>query len=285
MKPSRSRLPTSVRRARGAFVAVFAAAFVVFSIALVTCGPTGGDPPATGAAGCGGCVHPPRKATWWYQLQGRPSPRRARVMDVDGFDTARGFVSRLHAARGYAVCYVDVGTWERWRRDSGRFPQSVLGRGNGWPGERWLDIRQLEVLGPIMRSRMRMCRAKGFDAVEPDNVDGFANETGFPLSALAQRSYNRWIARTAHRLGLAVALKNDLDQAPSLLPHFDFAIVEQCFEFHECAKARPFVRARKAVFDVEYELPLSRFCSRARLLDINALRARESLSGEAQPCG
>jgi hypothetical protein len=273
-----------VRRAGGAFVAAFAAAFVVFSIALVTCGPTGGDPPSTGAAGCGGCVHPPRKATWWYQLQGRPSPRRARVIDVDGFDTARSFVSRLHAARGYAVCYVDVGTWERWRRDSGRFPQSVLGRGNGWPGERWLDIRQLEVLGAIMRSRMRMCRAKGFDAVEPDNVDGFANETGFPLSARAQLSYNRWIARTAHRLGLAVALKNDLDQAPSLLQHFDFAIVEQCFEFHECAKARPFVRARKAVFDVEYALPLSRFCSRARLLGINALRARESLSGEAQPC-
>jgi hypothetical protein len=270
-----------VRRAGAAF----AAAFAVVSIALVTGGPTGGDPPTTGAAGCGGCVHPPRRATWWYQLQERPSPRRARVMDVDGFDTGAGFVSRLHAAHGYAVCYVDVGTWERWRDDSGRFPQSVLGRGNGWPGERWLDIRRVDLIGPIMRSRMRMCRAKGFDAVEPDNVDGFTNETGFPLSARAQLSYNRWIARSAHRLGLAVALKNDLDQAPSLLPHFDFAIVEQCFEFHECAKARPFVRARKAVFDVEYALPLSRFCTRARLLGINALRARPSLSGEARPCG
>ena len=57
----------------------------------------------------------------------------------------------------------------------------LLGRPNGWPGERWFDIRRLDVLGSIMRDRIENCRRKGFDAVEPDNVDGYANRTGFPL--------------------------------------------------------------------------------------------------------
>jgi hypothetical protein len=255
-------------------------AITVLNGASCTGAPRAQDP----ASPCPHCRQPPRGVAWWYQLDGRPSPAAARVVDVDGFDTPRSYVSQVHARNGYAVCYIDVGTWERWRPDSARFPQTALGRGNGWPGERWLDIRRIEALAPIMRSRLRMCRAKGFDAVEPDNVDGFQNDTGFGLSAQHQLAYNRWIAGAAARSGLAVALKNDLDQARSLVRSFDFAIVEQCFELHECAKTRPFLATEKAVFDVEYALPRSRFCRRARTLGISALRARRSLSGAASPC-
>jgi hypothetical protein len=262
----------------------FAAAATAFALVCAAWGAFG-DAGAAKGRGCGGhCTRPPSQASWWYQLQGQPSHVRARVVDVDGFDTSARFVSHLRTAGRYAICYIDVGTWENWRRDSGRFPASVLGRGNGWPGERWLDVRRTDVLGPIMRARMRTCRAKGFDAVEADNVDGFESETGFSLSAQDQLAYNRWIARTAHRLGLAVALKNDFDQIPSLARHFDFAIAEQCFELDECAKLRPFTRAGKAVFDVEYALPRSRFCRAAQKLHISALWARPSLSGAARPC-
>ena len=77
---------------------------------------------------------------------------------------------------------------ENWRLDAGSFPASVKGGSNGWPGERWLDIRQLSVLEPIMDKRLAMCAAKGFDAVEPDNMDGWQNRTGFPLTAQDQLS-------------------------------------------------------------------------------------------------
>jgi hypothetical protein len=63
-----------------------------------------------------------------------------------------------------------VGTAERFRPDYARFPHSVLGRPNGWPGERWLDIRSLSVLEPIMTERFQMCREKGFDAIKPDDI-------------------------------------------------------------------------------------------------------------------
>jgi hypothetical protein len=70
----------------------------------------------------------------------------------------------------------------------------------------------------------------------------------------------------------------------ALEPRFDFAVVEQCFEFDECGKLRPFTQARKPVFEVEYNLPRSRFCRRARQLQINAIRADLDLAGPSAPC-
>ncbi len=41
-------------------------------------------------------------------------------------------------------------------------------------------------------------------------------------------------------LGLAVGLKNDLDQLVDLVGDFDFAVNEQCYRFNECNKYTPF---------------------------------------------
>jgi hypothetical protein len=238
----------------------------------------------TGEARCRGCKSPPFEATWSYQLDGKPRTGGALVHDIDGFDTSAGHVRRLHDRKRYAICYIDAGTWENWRPDRRRFPRALLGRSNGWPGERWLDIRRLDVLLPIMRDRFAMCARKGFDAVEPDNVDGYANETGFPLTARDQLRFNRALARLAHRAGLAVGLKNDLDQAAALRRDFDFAVVEQCFQYDECERTRAFTRMRKPVFAVEYELPRAQFCARARALRINALRAPLDLDRPGVSC-
>ena len=43
------------------------------------------------------------------------------------------------------ICYIDVGTSENFRPDYRSFPASVKGRSNGWPGERWLYVRRLDV--------------------------------------------------------------------------------------------------------------------------------------------
>jgi hypothetical protein len=228
---------------------------------------------------------PPAHTSWQWQLNGRlDTSVRAHVYDVDGFDTSAAQVAQLHRAGRYVVCYFSAGSWENWRPDRNRFPASTLGADNGWPGERWLDIRRLSALAPVLRARISMCARKGFDAVEPDNVDGYTNGTGFPLTARDQLTFNRWLAKTAHRAGLAVALKNDLDQATALAPSFDFAILEQCFQYGECTSAQPFLRARKAVFDAEYSVPTTRFCAPARTLGINAMRKRLDLGAWRQPC-
>ena len=52
----------------------------------------------------------------------------------------------------------------------------------GWPGEKWLDIRAIESLAPLLRARLDLCAAKGFDGIEPDNIEVHDNDSGFPLT-------------------------------------------------------------------------------------------------------
>ncbi|HTR67502.1 MAG TPA: endo alpha-1,4 polygalactosaminidase, partial [Terriglobales bacterium] len=206
------------------------------------------------------------------------------MYDVDGFDANSTLVTGMHAASIHAVCYIDAGTYENWRPDASSFPSSVLGSGNGWPGEQWLDIRQISLLSPIMTARFQMCKDKGFDAVEPDNIDGYANSTGFPLSAQDQIAYNEWIATTVHGLGMSVALKNDTDQVQDLVSHFDFMIDEQCFQYSECDSLLPFINANKAVFEVEYSLDTSQFCPQANAMNFNAMKKDLDLTATRTPC-
>lgn len=216
----------------------------------------------------------PTTRPWQWQLQGKVDTGvPACVFDVDGFETPRATVAALQRRGRVAICYLDVGSWESYRPDAGRFPRSVLGRRyEGFPDERWLDIAHFHRFAPLLERRFRLCARKGFDAVEPDNLAGFENRTGFPLTAGDQLRFNRWVAARVHALGMAVALKNDPRQAQVLLPRFDFAIVEQCFQYEECDSYEPFVRAGKAVFEAEYELEPSAYCEAAAALGFSSIR-------------
>lgn len=184
------------------------------------------------------------------------------------------------------ICYLDVGSWESYRPDAGRYPDAVLGRAyEGYPDERWLDIRRIDLLAPILRHRFDLCRRKGFDAVEPDNIAGYDNKTGFPLGAGDQLRFNRWVAREVHRRGMAVALKNDPEQVPQLLPSFDFAVVEECFAYDECGKFSPFVAAGKRVLVAEYSEPLAAICGQAERLRFSVIHKDYDLFAQPwEPC-
>ncbi|MCZ7536675.1 MAG: endo alpha-1,4 polygalactosaminidase [Acidimicrobiia bacterium] len=228
---------------------------------------------------------PKQSTTWQWQLTGRVDRRvDAAVYDIDLVDNSARVVAALHDRGHRVICYVSVGSYERWRPDAARFPASVLGRSNGWPGERWLDIRRISLLAPILRARFDLCKRRGFDAVEPDNLDGYANRTGFPLSAHDQLMFNRWIARLAHARGLGVALKNDGEQAAVLEPSFDFAVVEECYEYDECGLFRPFVRAGKAVLHVEYDTRTSQFCAVTAPMGFSSMRKHWALGPWRKPC-
>lgn len=207
------------------------------------------------------------------------------MYDVDLFDTDAAVVAALHLDGRKVVCYVNAGGWEDWRPDAEEFPSEVIGSNlDDWEGERWLDIRHLDVLGPIIEARMDLCEAKGFDAIEPDNVDGFLNDTGFPLTYADQLAYNVWLAAAAHERGLSIGLKNDMEQIPDLLSHFDWALNEQCFEYEECETLLPFVEAGKPVFHVEYELETDEFCQQARAMGFSSMKKGWDLDASREPC-
>jgi hypothetical protein len=235
---------------------------------------------------------------WQYQLQGSlktnlcVAPRsggacvRPDVYDVDlyapdGVTLNSAGVAAIHAVGAHAVCYVDAGTWEDFRPDAGAYPDWVKGRSNGWPGEVWLDIRATGVLLPIIDARVAKCAAAGFDAVEFDNVDGYTNNTGFPLTAADQLTFNEDLANYAHTQGLSVGLKNDLDQLSQLQNVFDFAINEQCAQYKECDAYDGWTSAGKAVVEVEYRARPARYCPSADLHGRDAIQ--KSLALRAKP--
>ncbi|HEU5156685.1 MAG TPA: endo alpha-1,4 polygalactosaminidase [Streptosporangiaceae bacterium] len=222
---------------------------------------------------------------WQWQLTVPVDLRvNVPVYDIDGFGNSAAVVRRLHQLGRRAICYINVGAAENYRPDYRRFPSYVLGRPNGWPGERWLDIRRVDILRPIMAARFDMCRAKGFDAVEPDLVENYTEVTGFPITATHQLTYNRLIARMAHERGMSVALKNDIHQIGALQRDFDFAINEECVQFRECGAMTPFIRAGKAVLHVEYRLSTATFCPLTRPLRFSSMRKRLTLDAWRQPC-
>lgn len=191
--------------------------------------------------------------TWQWQLTGTVNESYAvEVYDIDLFESPKSLIESLQASGKKVICYFSAGTYEDWRPDKNEFNATDIGNPvDGWPGENWLDIRSTNVR-KIMRERLDLAQQKGCDGVEPDNVDGYANNTGFSLSAQDQLDYNRFIAREAHSRNLSVGLKNDLDQVGTLVSDFDFAINEQCFQYDECDALTPFIKAGKAVFNAEY---------------------------------
>lgn len=241
---------------------------------------------ADARASCSGCRVPRVGASWQWQLSGKiDADVSATVFDVDAIDASDASLQRLRLRNRYLICYISAGSWERWRDDADDFPQAVLGRAlDGWPGERWLDVRMTRVLRPIMRRRMAECSRRGFDAVEADNVDGWDNQTGFRITGRDQLRYNRMLAHLAHGLGLAIALKNDGPQVTRLVAHFEMAIVEECFANGECEAYRPFVRAGKPVFVAEYAGSISRLCRRAQTLRFSVIRKRSSLGSWRATC-
>lgn len=215
-----------------------------------------GTEPDTGDGDTGDDTVPWRPTsgtTWQWQLTGTVDVGLdVEMFDVDLFDVPQDSLDKLHSTDHVVICYFSAGSWEDWRDDAGLFPTSAIGSPlEGWEGESWLDVRDPEVRAR-MEERLDRAVERGCDGVEPDNVDGYANRSGFDLTAADQLDYNRFLADAAHARGLSVGLKNDLDQVGTLEPSFDWALNEECLAYDECDRLEPFVSASKAVFHVEY---------------------------------
>lgn len=227
--------------------------------------------------------------TWQWQLT-TPVDLSvdAEVFNIDLFDNSAAVVAALKNKGSKVICYISAGSWEAWRPDASRFSNALRGKAYvGWPDERWLDIRRIDLLAPIMLERLDLCRAKGFDGVEFDNVDGYTNDTGFLLTAPDQLRYNKWLANEARRRGLAPGLKNNPAQIVELLPYFDWALAESCFAQGWCAALKPFVERSKAVFVAEYAhtgVKLDEICPEAGALRVSLVLKKRELDAYRETC-
>jgi hypothetical protein len=222
--------------------------------------------------------------SWQIQYSGKLAATSAQVVDLDGVETTKAQVSKLHAQGKKVICYFNAGGYENWRPDRKKFAKSLLGKAlDGWAGERWLDVRKLKKLMPIMTARINQCKAKGFDAVDPDNMDGYQTRTGFPLKKAHALAYLRALSKVAHARGLSIGLKNSTDLIKQAAPSVEFAVNEECLAYNECSAYAPLLKARKAVFHVEYSGTISTICARVPS-GFSTVRKHLSLDAWAQYC-
>lgn len=191
--------------------------------------------------------------SWQIQYSGTLDPSLdVDMYNLDLFDTPEKTLEELHARGVVVLCYFSAGSYEDWRPDAGDFPEETLGEPlEGWAGEWWVDIRDDRVR-QVMRARLDLAVERGCDGVDPDNVNGYQNPTGFDLTATEQLDFNRFLADEAHSRDLAVGLKNDISQVEELLPWFDWQLNEECQSYGECSLIEPFIEEGKAVFHIEY---------------------------------
>lgn len=185
-----------------------------------------------------GITLPPVDPTFDYQL-GTPysPPPRTSVL---ARDRTAAPVPGL-----YNICYINgfqlqpgEETW--WQANH---PALILRDGSGTPivdpnwNEMLFDVRTANnrsALAAAMAPWFRDCRAKGFAAVEIDNLDSYTR-SGNLLAASDAVAMMQAFSTLAHQNQLAIAQKN----AAELLPmrtqmQTDFAVVESCNEFSEC---------------------------------------------------
>ncbi|MCK4493572.1 MAG: endo alpha-1,4 polygalactosaminidase [Methylococcales bacterium] len=238
---------------------------------------------------------PPQTGTWWkptsglhWQFQYAGTMDYSIPVDIfnlDLFDTPAADIAALKAQGKKVVCYFSAGSIEDWRTDVNQFQDSVIGNDyEGWVGEKWLDIRNHDVLLPIMQARIELAAQKGCDAVDPDNINGYENNTGFPLSYADQIRYNKALADLAHQANLAIGLKNDLNQITDLLNYFDFAINESCYDYNECHLLSPFIAVNKPVISINYELHNNGFCTKMAELNMDGIKKNLNLDAWLQNC-
>ena len=257
-----------------------------------------------------GLWRPRPGTTWQWQITGTvdASVSPAAMFDVDlqdavpsqrtitvpGFGRVHwprgdnaGVVARLHARGKVVICYLDSGAWENYRPDQALFTTSVLGSDTGWPGERWLDIRRSSCrrFAPLIWARLDLARSVGCDGVEPDQNNPVGNAPGFPIVLADQTAWYLEVARQAHARGLSVGMKNGIESiGPETVAAFDWALNEECFQYDECGALRPFIRAGKAVFQVEYVGSTSSFCPAARAMRFSSMKKRLTLDAWRRTC-
>ncbi|GII05414.1 endo alpha-1,4 polygalactosaminidase [Planobispora takensis] len=207
----------------------------------------------TGTAGAAAPEPPPANAKADYQLGGGYTPPAGtRIVSRDRTEAP--------AAGRYNICYVnglqtqphEIGWWKR------NHAALLLKRGGAYVedeewGELMFDIRtpaKRAALARIVGGWIGGCAAKGYDAVEIDNLDTFSRSGGLIRKEHAL-AFAALLIRSAHAEGLAIAQKNSAGiAAAGRRAGFDFAVAEECGRYDECGA---YVRVYGAdVIVVEY---------------------------------
>jgi hypothetical protein len=183
-------------------------------------------------------VLPPAGGQVDYQLGGAYTPPSGTAV------VARDR-SSTPAPSTYGICYVNAFQTQPDELDWWRahHPGVLLLNGGtyvedpDWPGEVLLDIStpaKMAEAAAVVGAWIDACAAKGYRAVELDNLDSWTRSGG-RLTSASNVAFARLLVARAHARRLAVAQKNTAELAPlGRQIGFDFAVAEECQVDGEC---------------------------------------------------
>jgi hypothetical protein len=230
-----------------------------------------------------------RGPSWDWQLTDPYDLNRdVAVMDLDPGNHTKADIAALNARGITTICYVSVGTLEDWREDVPTFPAGVIGRTYGdWPDERFLDIRQRDVLIPLMQARFERCKDMGFAAIEPDNQDVHSNDSGLPISEADTIAYLNALADVAHGMGLQIGQKNVSELTSDLINTMDFVVTEGCHVDGWCDDVLAYARAGKPIYAAEYtdsRVDFAEACAYGDANNVSFILKDRDLTAALQTC-
>jgi hypothetical protein len=167
------------------------------------------------------------------------------------------------AAGLYSICYIngfqtqpeDRSFWLK------KHPTLVVRGSNGkpiidknWPDEMLLSptsTAKRAAISAIIGKTITRCAAKGFQAVEFDNLDSWTRSHG-KITKKQNIGMAKLLVKRAHKAGLAAGQKNtsELGKAGRDTIKFDFAVAEECYRWAECGTYTKIYGER--VIDIEY---------------------------------
>jgi hypothetical protein len=257
----------------------------------------------------------------------------ANIMDSDEFEDAAKLganhdptqatviIHDMHVANKYAICYVEAGAYQKGFPDDGNFAVADYGatgsypnqqfnrryQMDGYPDEYYLNIAGFAGYTPgatltgtaaniatALGERIAGCHAEGQEAIEPDDLDGYTNESasgakggGWGLTQADAAGFEQWLAYTAHRDDLAIFQKNDGANTAADYRTFDGMIIEECNAYDDPCGAggdnvQDYVNASKPVLNAEYTQDgetTAKFCSADDALGINGSLLSVNLDG------
>ena len=199
---------------------------------------------------------PPTNGQFDYQIGGVYTP----LTSVSIVDRDR---SASPVAGTYTICYVNAFQTQPdeasvWTSGHSNL---LVKRANGtnltdpdWPGEYILDTStaaKRSNIATIVNGWIDGCKTKGFQAIEPDNLDSWTRSLT-QLSKMNNVALAKLLVTHAHSIGLAIAQKNtpQLGSTGKTSIGFDFAIAEECQVYAECdSYTRPY---GNRVIEIEY---------------------------------
>ncbi|MEU8663839.1 endo alpha-1,4 polygalactosaminidase [Actinoplanes philippinensis] len=195
--------------------------------------------PATATPKPGSWTPPPANATFDYQIGGVYTPPAGVTVVSRDSEAAP-------AAGLYNICYVNAfqaqpGAESWW---TANHPELLLrdAAGKLVIDEDWDEVMldfsteaKRTALTGVVGGWMDRCAARGFQAVELDNLDSYTRSKGL-LNQTQAIAYATSLATRAHARSLAVGQKNsaELSKANARRIGFDFAVAEECADYDEC---------------------------------------------------